>query len=289
MDARMMYLHAISPVHTGTGQAVNVIDLPVAREKATAWPLIAGSSIKGVLRALCEPAGGGDRALFEEAFGPETDRAKEGAGALLFGDGRLLCLPVRSVYGTFAWLSCPLALDRYRRDHAAAGLAAPPPGGTVADNQIALSGSACIADKNMVYLEDLDLEVASAANVDALAAHIAAAVFDDAAWRDSFSARFGVIGDSTFTFLAETATEVTARIRLDEGTKTVANGALWYEEAIPAETIFSTPLLAAPRNGRRSAELFGLVAGHVGGVAQIGGHASVGRGLVRVRLAEARP
>jgi len=295
MDARMMYLHAISPVHTGTGQAVDVIDLPVAREATTGWPYLPGSSIRGVLRSLCRPNGDGtpEKDLFARAFGPETVRADadDAAGALLFGDGRLLCLPVRSLFGTFAWVSCPLALDRYRRDHEAAALAPPPAVdlSRLAAGAIALAEGARVADDGTVYLEDLDLPAAravSTAGVTGLARAIAGAVFDDDPWRDHFVARFGVVDDTTFSFLAETATEVTARIRLEEETKTVREGALWYEEAIPTETIFSTPLLAAPRNGAHADPLFRLIAAHLGGMVQLGGHAGVGRGLMRLRLRE---
>jgi len=298
VDARMMYLHAISPVHTGTGQAVDVIDLPVAREATTNWPYVPGSSIRGVLRTLCRPdggaaSGGGD--LFTQAFGPESAEDTDAAGALLFGDGCLLCLPVRSLFGVFAWVSCPLALDRYRRDHASAALATPPEADLagLAEGEIALTSTARVADDGKVYLEDLDLTVSAGAasvdELDRLAEHIARSVFDDGPWRGHFTARFGVVGDTTFSFLTETATEVTARIKLKEETKTVQRGALWYEEAIPAETIFSTPLLAAPRNGTTATALFNLVGARLDNLVQIGGHAGVGRGLVRARLGEGRP
>ncbi len=294
----MMYLHAISPVHTGTGQAVDVIDLPVAREMTTGWPYIPGSSIRGVLRGLCRPLADrtvADKTLFLRAFGPETtDDVTDGAGELLFGDGRLLCLPVRSLFGTFAWVTCPLALDRYRRDHAASNLTAPSDAGLgnlLDDAIVVVSKNQRIADGGTVYLEDLDLHVngdaAATAAAETLATHIAAGVFDDARWRDHFMARFGIVSDTTFSFLSETATEVTARIRLDEKTKTVVEGQLWYEEAIPTESIFSTPLVAMPRNGAGATPLFKFVATPLTEPVQIGGHAGIGRGLVRVSLTEA--
>src|SRR6185437_4337825 len=292
MDARMIYLHAISPLHTGTGQSVDVIDLPVAREKATGWPFIPGSSLKGVLRAACENAArdATGQSLVEAAFGPPPERAQEGAGALLFGDGRILCLPVRSLFGTFAWVTSPLALDRYRRDHQAAGLAVPPETGVgaVPDDGIHTAAEPLIADQGVVYLEDLDM-TRQAGDVNAIASWIADAVFEDAPWRGHFVSRFGMVSDTTFSFLATVGTEVTARIQLNDETKTVKNGALGYEEAIPTETIFSAPLLAAPRNGNGSALLFGVVEAAARGLLQIGGHAGIGRGLVRTRLAEARP
>lgn len=289
MEARILHLQALSPVHTGTGQAVSVIDLPVAREKATNWPYIPGSSIKGVLRALCDPGKDPkdpEQRRFEEAFGPPTVRADEGAGALLFGDARLLCLPVRSLYGTFAWVSSPLALDRYRRDHAASGLATPPSAAIDPPQQGAIivpPGSALV-DGRTVYLDDLDLAAHETADLAPLATAIAAAVFDDPVWHAHFLARFGVVSDTTFSFLAETGTEVAARIQLQEKTKTVKPGALWYEESIPAETIFSAPLLAAPRNGTSADSYYSLVLERTAGLVQIGGHASIGRGLMSLKL-----
>ncbi len=293
-----MYLHAISPVHTGTGQAVDVIDLPVAREMTTGWPYVPGSSIRGVLRGLCRPpdtAPAEEKELFIRAFGPETTDDDGGsAGELLFGDGRLLCLPVRSLFGTFAWVTCPLALDRYRRDHAASNLTAPSDAGlsSLQDDAIVVGKNQRIADAGTVYLEDLDLHMsddeAATGAAETLAEHIAAGVFDDDRWRDHFMARFGLVSDTTFSFLSETATEVTARIRLDEKTKTVAERQLWYEEAIPTESIFSTPLLAMPRNGGEAKPLFDLVATPLAEPVQIGGHAGIGRGLVRVSLTEAQ-
>jgi CRISPR-associated protein Cmr4 len=289
----MMYLHALSPVHTGTGQGVDVIDLPVAREVTTNWPYLPGSSIKGVLRALCQPEGEREErrgTLWWQAFGPDTQDASEGAGALLFGDGRLLCLPVRSLFGTFVWVTCPLALSRYRRDHAAADVRYAPPAAAVpalAADQAAVAAAASeTVHAGKVYLEDLDL-TAVRAPLDALADFIARNVFgEEEEWRNLFVTHFAVVNDTAFTFLTETSMEVTARIRLQAETKTVADGALWYEEAIPAETIFSAPLLAQPRGGRRASQFFDVVRHELGSMVQIGGHASVGRGLLRVRLTE---
>ncbi|MCS7269380.1 MAG: RAMP superfamily CRISPR-associated protein, partial [Geminicoccaceae bacterium] len=50
MLTRPFLLHALSPLHAGTGQAAGIVDLPIARMKATGIPFVPGSSIKGVLR-----------------------------------------------------------------------------------------------------------------------------------------------------------------------------------------------------------------------------------------------
>jgi CRISPR/Cas system CMR subunit Cmr4 (Cas7 group RAMP superfamily) len=66
---------------------------------------------------------------------------------------------------------------------------------------------------------------------------------------DLFTRRFVVVDDDTMTFLWETATQVDARVRLDDATRTVAQGALWLEESLPPETLL-TGLLAADRSRR---------------------------------------
>jgi len=291
MGNALLVLHALTPVHTGTGQAVDAVDLPVAREKVTGWPVIPASSIKGVLRDACcseDPRHG-------KAFGgPDPGEAPEGgstrhfAGNLLFSDGRLLCFPVRSFAGVFAWTTCPSALERLARDCRAAGLEEPPRLAGPKDLSSVLVTTrtlleSCREKKNgerRVILEEFDLKVADP-RVDELAKDIASRVFEDENWRESFVSRFAVLHDDLFTTLTETATEVVARVALMDEKKTVRPGALWYEEAVPAESIFACPLIDAGRNGD---DLVGWLAGQSISPVQIGGNATVGRGLMRLVL-----
>jgi len=293
MQGKMMFIHGLSPIHSGTGQSVDVVDLPVAREKTTGWPYVPGSSIKGVLRDVCEPPKGADRALFVEAFGPDTSNAADSAGSLLFCDAHLLCLPVRSFYGTFAWVTCPAILERLKRDCESAGVTCSIPALTtvVKEAEVAVSKSNKIATKGgKVFLEDIDLAVIADADASGIAEPVAKAVFPgdktaiewDKTAIEAFIQRFAVISDDMFATLSETATEVVARIKIKDETKTVQEGGLWYEESIPTEAILWAPLLAASRKSKPDV-LFGLLDDVK--IVQIGGHASVGRGLVRVILA----
>ena len=50
-ESRLTFIHALSPLHAGTGQGVGVIDLPIAREKATNLPFLPGSTLKGCCRS----------------------------------------------------------------------------------------------------------------------------------------------------------------------------------------------------------------------------------------------
>jgi len=283
MNGRLMLLHGLTPIHTGTGQSVDVIDLPVAREKTTFWPYLPGSSLKGVLRDACEPISG-NKSLWIAAFGPKTENTADGAGMLLFCDARLLCLPVRSFKGTFAWVTCPSVLHRVQRDlKAVDGMTLPEvPAMPVFDRVMTCQGSVVRIDDKL-YLEDLDV-TAPQGDATPIAMTLARWAFTDAGEQKAFIERFALVSDDLFTFLTETATEVTARIAIDEKVKTVKDGHLWYEEALPAESLFWSLILAAPRNETPESELFAVLNPALSGLLQIGGHAGVGRGLVRAYL-----
>jgi CRISPR-associated protein Cmr4 len=274
MKTRPFLLHALSPLHAGTGHAADVIDLPIARMKATGIPIVPGSSIKGVLRDACRQV---DYERTEAVFGPSDDPAAH-AGALIVGDARLLALPVRSFRGTFAWVSSPLLLRLAKRDLVASELPVPHMAGRSA--QVA-SENVCVYQKRL-YLEDIDLPAESSADVKTWAQRLAAlAALED----DLFTRRFVVVDDDTLTFLWETATQVDARVRLDDATRTVAQGALWLEESLPPETLL-IGLLAADRSRRPETEMtpdavldFALPKETI---LQFGGKATIGRGRCRI-------
>src|SRR5690606_30229401 len=100
-NRRIYWLHTISPTHAGIGRGVGYIDLPIERDKVTGWPIIRGSSFKGVWRDWAVQQ---QSEHIELAFGrPDRDGESANSGALIPTDARLVCLPVRSFRGTFAW------------------------------------------------------------------------------------------------------------------------------------------------------------------------------------------
>ncbi|HKZ78453.1 MAG TPA: type III-B CRISPR module RAMP protein Cmr4 [Pyrinomonadaceae bacterium] len=302
MSARLLFTHAISPLHAGTGQGVGAIDLPIAREKATGIPYLPGSSVKGTLRDLCKES----KDKKEAVYGPETTNADEFAGAAQFADQRLLMLPIRSLSGTFAWVTSPYLLKRFLRDakDSNAGVAtakiAQLSVSSVDDKKAvvvkASSGSPECALKlkvenvNKVVLEDLDLETTEEDWATNWAQFIGPAVFDESEWQTMFSQRFCVVSDNVLSFLLDTATEITARIKLrDDGLKTVQKGGLWYEEALPTETILYGFVLATPTAHHKKqnvdeSEIFRVIEDSIQPMVQLGGKATVGRGLCRLQL-----
>ncbi|MDR1376458.1 MAG: type III-B CRISPR module RAMP protein Cmr4, partial [Synergistaceae bacterium] len=101
------WLHAISPLHVGAGRGVGYIDLPIVREKVTNWPYVPGSAVKGVIADHWDAtqANRKDDKTIAAAFGVIGENASDNAGSLVFSDASIACLPVRSFYGTFAWIT----------------------------------------------------------------------------------------------------------------------------------------------------------------------------------------
>jgi CRISPR-associated protein Cmr4 len=289
MKTRLLYTHVLSPLHAGTGQGIGVIDLPIAREKATGLPFLPGSSVKGSLRDVCN-----DKDMRKKLFGPDKKEGpEEHAGSVQFSDQRLLLLPVRSLKGTFAWVTSPYVLKRFVRDAQDANAdalakAVPIPLSNESTQECFVIDGNRLEMGDKVYLEDLDLSVSNDKTgarewADVLAAEIFA---ED--WQALFKERFCIVPDDVLNFLLETATEITARISIAENTKTAAEGQLWYEEALPCETVLFGMVLAV-KIGKVDLEPKDALT-EVGKLMsqpiQFGGKATVGRGLCRLRLSQ---
>jgi CRISPR-associated protein Cmr4 len=277
-QAKLTFIHALSPLHAGTGQGVGVIDLPIARERATNLPYLPGSTLKGTLRDEGESAFGKERA--GEIFGEGGDDTGK-AGAVIFSDQRLLCLPVRSLFGTFAWTTSPYILERFKRDCQNINHPIENNVPAVSNDKCAVSSASMLkSGDNRVILEDLDLQIESE-DVTAWATLLGQKIFpNDSTWQNFFAGRFCIVSDDVMNFLAETATETTARNVLSEN-KTSDN--LWYEESLPTETILSGLLVVVNKNGA-SASVFDDVARLAEKPLQLGGNMTVGRGLCRILI-----
>ncbi len=274
MKTTPFLLHALSPLHAGTGHAADIVDLPTARMKATGIPFVPGSSIKGVLRDARRDI---DREKTEAVFGPSDDPAAH-AGALVVGDARLLALPVRSFRGTFAWTTSPLLLTLAKRDLQDGA----PPIPSITGQAAQLTRGSCCVHQGRLYLEDIDLRATESKEATDWAQRLASIVSPG---DDIFTQRFAIVDNDTMAFLWETATQVDARVRLDEKTRTVASGALWLEESLPPETLL-IGILAADRSRRRGVNMtpddvlaFALPNEEVH---QLGGKATTGHGRCRI-------
>ncbi|HWS83161.1 MAG TPA: type III-B CRISPR module RAMP protein Cmr4 [Ktedonobacteraceae bacterium] len=293
--AHLTFVHALSRLHAGTGQGAGVIDLPIAREKATGLPFLPGSSLKGALRARCSVE------KCQQVFGPDPKDIQTDsnhASSTQFSDQRLLLLPIRSLVGTFAWVTSPYILRRLARDIQDAEIIPQAecipniPEIPEVEMGIIASGESKIrldTPEPKVFLEDLELNALPNKDASTWATWIGKWVFsDDQEYQQMLIERMCIVHDDVFSFLVETATEINAHIKLKEDTKTVQDGGLWYEESLPAETILSGIVLATPTSasGILAEEVFQVLQRLTGKTLQLGGKATTGHGICRVQFAE---
>ena len=287
MSSQLMLIHCLSPLHAGVGQGVDVVDLAIARDRATGLPYLPGSSIKGSLR---DRAYQGKRELLAKVFGPETANASDHAGCLSFGDGNLVFLPVRSVAGTFAYVTSPYALQRLSRDLVAAGLPKLDGGFAPKDVETVMvvkDSSLTAQNGTAVYFEDFNFTPQSPEGVEKLADTLANLLFaGDAGQQDLFKKRFCIVHDDVLSFLAKHATDIVTRVSIENDTKTAKSGQLWTEENLPSESILVSLVTHIPvsKTAVDAATAFGEIAEITRTEVQFGGKATVGRGRCRVAL-----
>lgn len=292
-ETALLFIHALSGLHPGSGTALGHVDLPVARERHTRWPLIPASTLKGVLRDACRPSGP-SRDEWLAVFGPEPDNAEAHAGALSLTDARILAFPVRSLKGVFAWVTCPAVLHRLNRDLGlvkdGASLAGIP---SLSEGEAACAAqSPLLIDGERLVLEEFDFTRTGEA--DAVAKWIAEHAVSGEETKN-VKAHLIVADDEAFGHFVQFATEVTARIALAHDTKTVKPGALFYEEFLPAETLFYSLVFAEPSRRKdikmSAAEVVAWVEQglRLPQTLQIGADETIGKGLCAVHLRRLEP
>jgi CRISPR-associated protein Cmr4 len=289
------WLHALTPLRIGGDPGLGAINLPTMREQHTGHPVVPGSVIKGVLRAaMADPVG----VLVRELFGPEREDASDHSGALTFSDARLVALPVRSLWGTFAWCTSRLCLRRLERDRRDLGVDEAPVALPDTDDVLVTPGSAMLS-KGQLFIEEQAVPAKEEPALAPLAARLAKEIWpEDKAARDLFAARLVVLPDDALNALALISLEVRARVSLDPLTGTAAKSGPWLEESMPAETLlagFTTgrdtwvfakgakPAEGETLTGRDALTLI-RQADALKGVLSFGGHTSVGYGRASFRL-----
>ncbi len=268
MKTAMLGLLAESPAHPGARRDMGVVDLPVAREASTDYPVLVGSSLKGALRDKAE--------MIEntETAGIDTVRRfgmPDRAGDLLVSDGRLLLLPVRSLTASFRWVTCPHLIERYSRDLARAGLSPRP---AVPDMK---HGSVLSVGNGSLFLEERQLTIDGEPEA-ALADAVAPLVLHEET-RRRLRSRLAVLHDDDFSWFVRYGLSIQARNDLEKGTKKSRN--LWYEETLPPDTVMYS--LVMGRDGEAIDALNALFPDN-DPYLQAGGNETVGQGWFAVTV-----
>jgi CRISPR-associated protein Cmr4 len=310
-EAILLGMHSVTPVHAGSGSELSVIDLPIQRERYTKFPIIWGQSLKGALRGEYVSKDESEMYL-DIIFGLEKD-AQEHAAAISVGDAKVLLFPVRSLKGVFAYVTCPMVLERLSEDLELARKSDKTAiknikldeikrklnnaiGGGIVNN----TSSSLIIDDKKIVLEDILLE----AKPDGLSMLIEVIEQFAPLSKEKLNEKLVIVSDDLFTAFVTMTTEIVARTKIDAGTGTVKHGALWYEEYLPSDTLlYSVIAIGKPRitakddeskilqslNAKDMDEAVDKIADKLTATfndsfLQIGGDETVGKGFVKVRV-----
>ena len=308
-----LFMRTVTSLHVGSGNDLGLVDLPVQRERHTGFPKIEGSSLKGGVRESFElkaeqmkeeeKKGAEMKKKIEAVFGPEDAGGEGFMGAAGFTDARILFFPVRSARGVFAYLTSPYVLKRMADDFSVLepamreGVVFPGWESLQIGSGEILLGSATESalvirsgNQNQVVLEEYPFRARGEERISSWADKIAPLLGLEPAW---FKKRVAVVSDDDFADFVKNSTEVVTRIRIDSATGTVKEGALFNEEYVPSETVFYSLLLVGTNHFRKEEqklfgsedEVFEFLKTNLSAVLQIGGNATIGKGITRVHLA----
>ena len=293
MSKKLAFYHCHTPLHIGSGTTLDIIDLPIQREVHTDFPVMPSSSIKGVIRA--------EYGLKETGFNTndnfpekpedcppniEENKCKEffeifghgdKAGDIIFTDGKIFLFPVKSVKGVFAWITCPLVLERFERD-TGKSLNLPDKIKNLNNNK-AIAGEDITINNKYLVLEELSFEVED--NKEMLIE--IQNLLPESLKKEIPATKIAILSNDMFKYFVKNHTEVNARTRIDQATGTVREGALWYEELVPAETIFYNLILSRTESTENIEKIINFINNKI---FQFGGDETLGRGLTRVSILE---
>ncbi|SMO36440.1 type III-B CRISPR module RAMP protein Cmr4 [Melghirimyces algeriensis] len=262
MKAKMIGLLTETMMHPGSGQHNGAIDLPVARESTTGYPVVVGSSMKGALR---------DK-MIQEDKKKEASRwfgEQEHAGLIAVTDARLLLLPVRSLQGVYRWVTCPYILERLERDASMIGHSM-----TFQKPQVHPE-QAVVADQTEgLFLEELSFQTRTDAELmEDLTRQIAPLIGHQEVCH-RLKEQLAIVSNHDFAHLARYSLPVQIRNQLS-AEKTSQN--LWSEETLPVDTVLYTLLMLRP--GGKDCDLSNVM-NHLKRhrYIQMGGNETIGQG-----------
>ncbi|MBD3339175.1 MAG: type III-B CRISPR module RAMP protein Cmr4 [Candidatus Lokiarchaeota archaeon] len=252
-----------------------------------------------------------DQALFL-SFGPE-DEENTHAGALGFTDARLLFFPVKSMKGVFARITCPSILKHFLDD-----LKLCKNNNSINTNELdeltipsnsdllnsTDSKSKCIVSGDSLTIKKIDNKIDKFVILEEYAFNV---IDNDIKQLVNFlksntgvndiDEKLVVLHDDDFRDFVNLSTEVITRNKISNKTGTVAKGQLWTEEYLPSETTLYSLALTSPvfqekeedkgvfqkRNGKSEEGLvIEFFEDGIPEVVQIGGNATIGKGLVQI-------
>jgi len=235
--------YAVSPIHAGSGTSTSAVDLPIQRERHTNWPHIQASGVKGAFRAHFRDFAdkNNNKQLINLVFGSDKqddwDEKRDNLpGAMSVSDARLLAFPIRSNIAPFVWVTCPSVLKRLKTDLQYIGLGERM---TIPEQDIQEDSAVSIGNDNIsgqVVLEDAVVNVSDQKSEDNLIQ------------KDFQIERLLLISDEMFDYAVSYCTEIQTNIKINSKTGTAEDGALRYQEFLPADSVLYSIVHYSGRN-----------------------------------------
>ena len=235
--------YAVSPIHAGSGTSTSAVDLPIQRERHTNWPHIQASGVKGAFRAHFRDFANkdNDKQLINLIFGSDEQdgwdkKIDNLPGAMSVSDARLLAFPMRSNIAPFVWVTCPSVLKRLKTDLQYISL-----GGEITINEQDIQGD------NAVWIGKGELEKPDI--LEDAVVNVNREVEDDF-FKNIFSElrNLLLISDDMFDYAVSCCTEIQTNIKIDSKTGTAEDGALRYQEFLPADSVLYSIVHYSGRN-----------------------------------------
>jgi len=326
--SKLFFIIAETPLHPGSGgEITGLVDLPIQRERHTNFPKIEASGLKGCIREAFsdlnpeitidgQKISPKDKIKYKKnnaeketdylslVFGPE-DTPEAHAGALSFTDARILLFPVKSLKGVFAWISCPMVLERFKEDLRLINQTIEDPFNidfSILVNTLPQQTNICIESK--VVLEEYTFEVKENELTSKIAKYFAQKIFPQQQndiykfWREKLEKDLVILSDNDFEQFVTSSTEVITRTKINDKTGTVESGALWTEEYLPQDTILYSIAMASPvrveeddKKGifrdtpdKEAEKVIKFFESGIPEIIQIGGNQTIGKGIVRIQI-----
>lgn len=288
----IMFLIAESSIHTGSGEDVGYVDQPIQRSKFNDFPIIQPGEVKGALRDYLEDKGFGEEV--EVIFGPEN--SGNFASAVSFGEARLLFLPVKSLYGVYAYLTCPYLLNRFLKE-ASFQISF---GNLVSEEKVVVLDNSIVSRDKKVILQEYPFSTENDYTIPTFEGNGFFEWLKDKLypadesykyWKENFLKRVVIISDSMMNVFTQIGVEIVTRNRIGEsGTVSSEGGNLWTEENLPEETIMYFHFEAFEPFGEPNEKIktednvYSFIKSNLNSkILQLGGNKTIGRGFVLVK------
>lgn len=272
---KILILAALTPIHVGEGRGEGVVDLVVQKDPIFEIPKPRGTSIKGSIKNMLRNLG----EKVEDILGSDPERTPTIPGKVMILDAKLLLFPVRSSQGLFNYVTSTWTIQELNSLAKIVDVELP-----IIDEDSKVIYATKKFKEGIIYFfnGELSYEIKIDNKVDKLAQRLKEKL------RGILSpyllSRIDYLllaNHEVFAEIVNAGLIRVARIRIDPTTKTVEEGALFYQELVPEYSVFYSYILKTPRAKQNIDNIMKKLCHQI---TVIGGDETVGRGLVKLGL-----